>query len=177
MDYISCVLLWYIDIIFHVIQDMCVPEKHTFHDRCTFCEWIASVTFVTDADGIVFYDIAICVYTAWAWAQIHALLVLARQVSGTPFIYDTLGATIWRPAHIIRQTRACRETIDYPTLGIRSTRRGNARIAAWSWCWCYFHYNRISMDQNDYVKIIEKYIKVKFLFFPIYITISQNNIL
>lgn len=131
--------------IWHNPKYVYVLKKHTFHDKCTFCEWIASVTIVTDADRIVFYDIAISVYTTWAWTRIHALLVLARQVSRTSFIYDTLGAAIWRPAYIIRQTWACRKAINYATLRIRPTGRGNARIATRSWCWCYFNYNRISI--------------------------------
>lgn len=139
------------DNIWHDSRYVYVLKKHTFHDRCTFCEWITSVTIVTDADRIVFYDIAISIYTTRAWARIHALLVLARQVSGTPFIYDTLRAAIWRPTHIIWQTWACRKTINYTTLGIRPTRRRDARIATRSWCWCHFNYT--IAYQNNYIKI------------------------
>lgn len=96
-------------------------------------------------------NIAVGVYAAGAWARINALFVLTGQVTGTTLVYDTLRSAVRRTAHVIRQARARREAVDHPTLGIRSARRWDARIATRFRGRCYFYCTQVDTlrSRND----------------------------
>lgn len=77
-------------------------KNRTIHDGCALREGVARVALVADTNWIVLDDVAVGVDAAGAWARIDALFVLTSQVAGTALVYDTLGTTIRRTAHVIR---------------------------------------------------------------------------
>lgn len=62
-------------------------------NRCTYGEWISTVTRYTTADRTVVNDHAIGIESAWVWTRIYTFIILACLLWGTLWTSYTFGST------------------------------------------------------------------------------------